>query len=307
MIAGPLALFGACSSSTTNDAQGSGGSGTGGANTGGASTGGASTGGNTTGGNPNGGGAGVGGAAGAGGVSVDAGFSCPAGGTGPILLPVGNFCIDETEVTNAQYATFLGAVPLGTNITPLTACDAVTDYTPDTSTSSGCPPFAAGKDVDYPVRCVNWCSAYAYCKWAGKRLCGAIPTGSSGDGNEANPATNQWFAACAGPTALDDYPYGPSYEPKRCADVPALGAVGVKTKDKCVSFSSGAFGMSGNVREWEDSCSGSSVATAPCRTRGGSYNQAEGNLKCSSWLSEPRDKQAPEIGFRCCWDPSVKP
>src|ERR1017187_3599817 len=41
-------------------------------------------------------------------TSADAGGGCPGTG-GPIAVPAGSFCIDSTEVTNAQYAKFVEA------------------------------------------------------------------------------------------------------------------------------------------------------------------------------------------------------
>ena len=66
------------------------------------------------------------------------------------------------------------------------------------------------------------------------------------------------------------------------------------------------YDMSGNVREWENACSGSG-ASASCAQRGGSYLDPEDpppltTLECSSVAPVRRDTRDRLIGFRCCWD-----
>jgi hypothetical protein len=85
----------------------------------------------------------------------------------------GRYCIDSTEVTNAHYAAFLAMSP-----TP----------------SSGWPaPVDQGR---HPVTFVDWCDAFAFCRWAGKRLCGKIGDGANAPADLANAAKSQWFNAC---------------------------------------------------------------------------------------------------------------
>lgn len=78
-------------------------------------------------------------------------------------VPVGSagaYCMDATEVTNADYAAFLAANPPTSG--QVAWCAWNTSYLP---------PFgwpATGKE-NHPVVRVDWCDARAYCKWAGKR------------------------------------------------------------------------------------------------------------------------------------------
>ena len=307
LVLGSTLSFGACSSSTTNEGPASGG--TGGTSTGGTSTGGTSTGGTSTGGTSDGGSGGIstGGAStgGSGGTSADGGILCPTGKKGPALIAVGsNFCIDATEVTNHDYQKFLAdPVGAGTNLTGLSACQGVLDYAPGTTVA--CPTFAPGVDQNYPVRCIDWCGAYAYCKWAGKRLCGKISGGAAGP---PDASTNQWYSACAGPKAEETYFYGSSHEGGRCVDAPPVAAVGSTLSGGvgCESFLyPGLTDMLGNVAEWEDSCANPQSATSDCGTRGGSALQVGSAVPCAASKTVDRSSQLPGIGFRCCWDSSV--
>ncbi|MBK8997123.1 MAG: SUMF1/EgtB/PvdO family nonheme iron enzyme [Myxococcales bacterium] len=303
-VAGSLLGFMACSSSTTNEGTTGG---TGGASTGGSSGGGAGGGGGSAG-APSGGGGPSGGAAGSGG-GTDAGFSCPAGKKGPDLVPVAeSFCVDATEVTSGQYSAFLadvGAADAGpTDLTNLTACATLTDYNP--KNWGGCPAFSPGADQDFPIRCVDWCSAYAYCRWAGKRLCGKIPSGPVSPSGAATQE-NQWYTACAGPAGADKYSYGDSYEPGRCVDDTLTAVQPVASHPNCTSFTTGklAFDLIGNVSEWEDACDKPQDADANCNHRGGSVFTADVGMTCAAAAPLLRSLGGPDIGFRCCWDASV--
>ena len=193
----------ASASAGTGGLAGAGATGAGGAG-GSAGTGGASQGGSagSSGGSAGGNGA-AGGSAGAGG--------CP-GSAGPTMVNVGSFCIDSTEVTNAQYAQFLSASVTPQSVTGNPSqCAFNASYVP----SSDWP--ATGKD-DVPVVYVDWCDALAFCSWAGKRLCGRIGGGAN-DYNEHDVAfVSQWYHACSANGTLV-YPYGNTY-----SATPAMGS-----------------------------------------------------------------------------------
>lgn len=300
---GSVALAGACSSSTTNEGSATGGASTGGASTGGANSGGASTGGaagSSTGGAP---GGGAGGSATGGSGGGDAGLVCPPGTKGPALAPVGSsFCIDATEVTNDHYQAFLADIADGgpMNLTGLSVCANAIDYKPPSG--DPCPPFVPGTDKNFPVRCVDWCSAYAYCKWAGKRLCGA-KGGGPASASLPDADADQWHSACAGPGGADKYFYGDQHEGGRCIDTTQVAPVGstMGQQKPCSShYYKTVTDMLGNVAEWEDACSG-----ADCLTRGGSASDGGPGVTCATPKPVPRTKKLPEVGFRCCWDDSV--
>src|SRR5262249_43179739 len=132
-------------------------------------------------------------------------------------------------------------------------------------------PFAVGEE-NYPVTYVNWCDAYAYCAWAGKRLCGRIGAGSVDPQNGRAPPSDQWARACANGGA-SAYPYGATYEPLRCNGPKAAkgGTVPVGSLPGCVGNDTRLHDMSGNVWEWIDACSDQKGQDDECYTRGGAY------------------------------------
>jgi formylglycine-generating enzyme required for sulfatase activity len=227
--------------------------------------------------------------------------ACP-GTSGPssvrILRSAGDFCIDSTEVTNAQYAEFLRAGDGGA-IDP--RCRWKTSHTP----AKSWPP--APGDESLPVVEVDWCDAYAFCAWAGKRLCGALGGGSVATGDSTNATRSQWMYACTGGGA-SKYAYGDdNYKPGVC-DTNGVGRVDAGSLLGCQGGYPGIFDMSGNVEEWEDSCEPAADAGAEndsCAWRGGSFNDGDfpTNYRCDisgSYYMGPRSVRAVDIGFRCC-------
>jgi len=223
--------------------------------------------------------------------------ACPST-PGPVMLSAGSFCIDSTEVTSTDYIAFFAAVG--------GASGAVTR--PDgchwkTTNATGCSNGPA-----FPIGCVDWCDAFAYCAWAGKRLCGSVEDGGVLPFPFAGVNTeSEWSAACS-PTG-EPYPYGASFQPGACdtklADGgPAPGAVAVGSLPKCVGGIPGLFDMAGNVEEWIDSCNDVDGGPKdPCHEGGDSFAfKQTGVARCDNADSDERDLQDPSVGFRCCAD-----
>lgn len=224
----------------------------------------------------------------------------------------GAYCIDETEVTNGDYDRFVRAnVPAtGTGSTQPAACAGNTTYVPN---SHWPPPQPLSGSFGLPVRNVDWCDAVAYCKWAGKVLCGDM-TGqpSTEPGNYQKDA---WLNACSAQGA-NVYPYGNAHSPSACYYSGGVGPdsdwsdLGVFVNipipvipspiRACQGGVVGLFQMSGNVAEWQNSCDGS-LPTSSCNVRGGSY--ASGNAAAQTCLAvrpESRLAAMDDVGIRCC-------
>ena len=213
---------------------------------------------------------------------------CPSG-AGPAMVNIGPFCIDSTEVTASQYDAFLAAdASLG--ILP-PACSFKGSYTTTTLTGA------------VPINGVDWCDAYAYCQWAGKRLCGDTSGGASGF-LAYTSTTNQWFYACSSQGALI-YPYGNTYDGGACNDVDyGVGSPIPVASDGCEGAYAGVHDMAGNVWEWEDSCDGDAGSADHCRVRGGCWVDSAQTIACAfdsfDHFTTTRGGPTGFVGFRCC-------
>lgn len=247
----------------------------------------------------------AGGAAGtAGSGGSDFANGCPTTLKGPAMSRVHlandeYFCIDTTEVTNAQYEEF---VALGAAESQPAECSFNASYAPEPGSDCGTFAYDPGTKPDYPVTCIDWCDAFMFCSWSGKRLCGAIGGGPVSKADRGAPLVDQWQSACTLGGGRN-FPYGNSFQSGRCNDL---------TSSNTGPFTVGGFGtcfcnypgeaaiydMSGNVQEWEDSCSGNS-----CAARGGDWLAYQSTAACAQVDPANRDVRDHHRGFRCCWDP----
>lgn len=198
---------------------------------------------------------------------ASAGPTCPAG-TGPPMLhqpaPGGAFCIDSTEVTNAQYQEFLAASPDTSGWDA--PCAGESELLPDSW-----PP--AGAAADEPVLGVTYCQAYGYCRWAGKRLCGRLGGGMNRTRNqEEDPTLSEWTWACsAGGTADPDCNADPDG----------------RDTDACCELD-GLYRLAGGAEEWVAStCDGGDCLF---HERDGCFDVDDAD-------------QRNDTGIRCCADP----
>jgi formylglycine-generating enzyme required for sulfatase activity len=195
----------------------------------------------------------------------------------PHKVDVAAFKMDEFEVTNADFKTFVDATGYKTDA--------------EKAGEKGWVAFADGKD-NHPVVKVSWNDANAFCQWAGKRL----------------PTEAEWEYAARG-TQDFTYPYGNDYDSKKQngKDSGLRGTVAVG------SFPAGAspfkiLDMAGNVAEW--------TASHPEHYPGNTTNsKLYGDnlyiLRGGGWFSAPdqlttfyRNSAVPttandDLGFRC--------
>ncbi len=222
------------------------------------------------------------------------------------------FCIDEREVTQADYKAFLDGVTGGTIVVPETgfsACNVHDSYDPGAAGADCSGQFRPGETGERPVTCVDFCDAAAYCAATGKSIC-ADRVGSSLDESEASTfAADPWFVACAGVSAAPRaYPYGDAFDPAACnVGRAADGPANVGTFAGCAT-DAGVFDLSGNVAEWGGGCNGPGP-TARCWLRGGSFRTENADhARCAipdggappEARTARRDERRDDVGIRCC-------
>lgn len=244
-------------------------------------------------------------------------IACPTGTKGASLVVVTNpnggiTCIDATEVTRDQYAAFVLATSNGTDVSiqPQKECSWNSNFVPDATCLNGLYPdpfICTGANCgNHPQVCVNWCEAYSYCKWAGKRLCGALKGGALDPAKALDPKESQWSNACTS-SNRHTFPYGDAFVAQRCQTYPISSnqrtTASVGGHPDCQSKEEGfknVLDLSGNASEWEDAClAGASPAEATCFGRGGSFLD-ETRTRCDSQITFMRGRTEPDLGFRCC-------
>ena len=222
----------------------------------------------------------------------------------PMATGTGSYCIDSSEVTQAEYRAFLNLLAGDTSGQP-SYC-AWNDSLDPATTGNDCTSstFAPVTTPLLPVVCIDWCDARAFCVWADKRLCGRTSGGSNDFDDHQDARASQWFNACSAGDTLR-FPYGESSDLAACNTSGSEPARVNDTLD-CVGTSppySGIYNLSGNVEEWEDSCGSASGASDVCRVRGGSFNDASNaDFACNADRARGRDVARADLGFRCCAD-----
>jgi formylglycine-generating enzyme required for sulfatase activity len=194
---------------------------------------------------------------------------------------LGAFWIDQTEVTNGQYAL---CVEDGECRIPYSA----TSYTRN-------PYYGVSEYVDFPVVFVTWNDARDYCQWAGRRL----------------PTEAEWEKAARG---QEDrlYPWGAELDCDLANFRDCLGDTA-----EAISFPGGAstygvLNMAGNVWEWVadwyyfayyDFAPFENPTGPPSGAyrviRGGSFNDDPIYLRTSSRYWYYPDNARFSVGFRC--------
>jgi formylglycine-generating enzyme required for sulfatase activity len=220
--------------------------------------------------------------------------------------------MDRTEVTVEQYRGWQDEVPANGVEWEPTWCDWKGDRAnpvgdPDDACVSellplDLQPFAARK----PMRCVDFCEAEAFCRWAGKHLC-YDAAGLGVQGPRGFP--QEWLLACTNQMTTR-YPWGTDtkdvcntgQDAEACLGASGTcGPVTVGQKSDC-STPRGVVDLLGNVSEWVFSCnfvdSTRPLEPSPCLTRGGGYDAALQACDIESTIAG--DARQPSLGFRCC-------
>jgi eukaryotic-like serine/threonine-protein kinase len=188
-------------------------------------------------------------------------------------VPVGDFYLDISEVTNEQYAKF---------------CRRTGHKVPDSWKNGDYPP---GED-NFPVTNVTWFDARDYAAWAEKRL----------------PTEAEWEFAARG-TDGRNYPWGNDWsarlsnsrEDGRNRPMPVGNYQGGVSPF-------GILDMAGNASEWVSNdyeiYSGSPAKPDPGKKvyRGGSFLYSKEELKSWKRYWDYPTKSYPELGFRCAKD-----
>jgi formylglycine-generating enzyme required for sulfatase activity len=233
----------------------------------------------------------------------DGGTDAPVDAIPPGMVVIStslkSFLIDSHEVTIAEFTDYKEKVSVldGGNAAFPSVCAFKLGLGPQTSGYRCNEP--AGSNV--PVRCVDWCDAFVYCRDHGKRLCGAISGGTSV--NPVDALSSQWVRACAGGTNAAVYPYGAEDTTKCNVNGNQLHDVG--SHKACEGSVPGLFDMSGNAAELDDSCTGDGGdggANDTCFAHGGSAGSSAGGARCDIAESRYRGDSDFLTGFRCCKD-----
>jgi formylglycine-generating enzyme required for sulfatase activity len=202
------------------------------------------------------------------------------------------FWIDETEITNAMYATFLNEMGNQTE-GRATWLDAADEDVLLVERDGRWQP-KPGAD-DFPVVEVTWYGASAYCEWAGRRL----------------PSEAEWEKAARG-TDARSYPWG---EEQDCANAQVANCRSVLTDVRSKPGGVGPYGvfdLSGSVWEWvadwyaEDYYAQSSASnpTGPSEglarvLRGGSYDYNWKHARTADRRLNGPANSMNDYGFRC--------
>lgn len=214
------------------------------------------------------------------------------------------FWIDETEVTNAQFAEFVNATGHVTSAETLGSSKIMNaDYNWDTVNGMNWrrpDGTSFSYDENKPVVNVSWIDATAYCKWAGKEL----------------PTESQWEKAARG-TQGNKYPWGNSNATSSLANYgdPVGTVQAVRSYPNGMSYY-GAYEMAGNV--WElvadyyerdyYQISPDSNPTGPSSgefyvAKGGSYGFDTTVIRSAVRVRRGPSQSFADMGFRCVVEP----
>lgn len=212
---------------------------------------------------------------------------------------VGYFCIDVREATVSDYRAFLAS-----NARPPRPPECAFKASNEPATW----PYPHAEDA-LPMTKVDWCDAWAYCAWAGKRLCGGRK-GAALDFVTVTSPEDEHYRACTN-ERTSKFPYGQTFIATGCNVagyqqpnklLPPGAAITCHGADRPFSLITD---LVGNASEWSRSCEpnvGNDAGEDNCRLRGGGwYSVTEDG--CTDADFYPRGSASPSTGIRCCADP----
>jgi len=226
----------------------------------------------------------------------------------PVKVSAGprTISIDPVETTRAQYLRFTKAMDGKTLPGLPVGCSFKSGHAPQI----GGWPLLSESDAHLPATGTDWCDAWAYCRWAGKRLCGKPGGGGAVAYDEASfsaPAEgkrvdNEWSLACNGGGARE-WSFGATWNDSVCATkknnvVGTLSAVGSHPDCRTPE---GLLDMNGNVHERIDSCTEGKGFDDKCMFVGGAITTWGTTADCGGFYAF-RGTRNDLIGFRCCAD-----
>ena len=259
-------------------------------------------------------------------------WKCPSNTAGSpmVLIPVDEgrpFCIDQRLASYGDYMQFVAAKG-----------DDFSGQPPECSWNQGwgpeeygphwggwylngrvyCGPPPAEVSPDQMLGCVDFCDAFAFCSWSGKRLCGL--RGADPDkvnmfetGGETEEAENkrreiglspnsEWFSVCT-QGGKTEFPYGDKYVPGLCWDFsqtyreeggPFLAhSVNGQDCSGTIPPYDHVYEMIGAAHQWVNIC----FDSLWCVAYGGSTSDS---CERSDAIMEPQSLGV--VGVRCCAD-----
>ena len=231
--------------------------------------------------------------------------ACPGGdGSAPMVeITVasdgGRYCIDPFEVTRGQLNAFLQTAASQPPFSkPAFCATAQVGARPAQETNPA--------SLSLPATSVEWCYAYTYCAWRGKRLCGKIGGGESVQRAwQEIDLRNQWDYACVNGLLDSQYTYGQPYDPAAC-NTEADASAPVGSHALCHGAAppfTGIFDLTGNVAELDDMASEHAAnPQLEIGAHGGTFAGGAGASKCGSYFGFGPYVGFDNVGFRCCAD-----